>query len=155
MRSLTNPGKGSLLPRPHGIVHWKYPHQDDWTEVMDFVTVPSAESGECLHVKHVLERDRVTSDERYAPMPGERCTVSLEPDFFVAWWNWGAIEEELKGKRFVYIPDPSISGRKDSTPKPNEVLSYGCWETEDEEGYPMLFLDVVQEGEPAVLEFEE
>ena len=155
MRSRTNPDKTLQLGHVGGAVrvHWKYPVEDNWRDVMAFVTIPSQESGESFNVTHVLERHWLLEGGKVAPLPGEEFIISLDKKCFIAWWNWGGLEQELKGKKLVQIPSPEISRSRE--PEEDEVMSYGCWEWEDDEGNEMIFLDVVIEGEPALVKFEE
>ena len=152
MRSVTDPAKGLPLAHPSSAVrvHWKFPAEDDWREVMEFVTIPAENSGESLRVTRILERKWLLQGAT-KPEPGEQYRLSVNADCFVAWWNWGSLDGALKDAKLVHVPSPAISDRKDSELKPNEILSYGAWEVEDDEGNEMVYLDFEAGGEgPAV-----
>jgi hypothetical protein len=65
----------------------------------------------------------------------------------IEWWNWGALDAELKGKKLGYVADPVLNekSREEAAKKiPGDlVLGYDNWKDgEDEEGNEMVWLEV-------------
>ena len=154
LSSVNDPTKALQLGRvsPGVRVNWKYPVADDWREAMDFATIPAQNSGESLRVARTLER-KWLAQAGTGPRPDGEYALSVDPECFVAWWNWGSLNGSLENKSFVHVPDPATSGRRDGNLGANDVLSYGAWEAEDDEGNEMVYLDFASEGAAPVVKF--
>ena len=123
----------------------KYPNGDDWREKMEWVTIPAQDGGESLRVTRTLAR-KWLARSGLIPRADRDYVLSVDPKRSVVWWNWGSLDGTLAGKRLVNIPRPDISGREEGLGA-DDVLSYGAWEDEDEEGNEMRYLDFEAEGE--------
>ena len=139
-------------PRPGCCYNIKEPMEDDWREAMEFLTLPAQESGERLRATCTLKRKWLSKDEKWSPRPGDEYRLSVDADCRVAWWNWGSLDGNLKGRRFTHCPSPRISPGSLKWLREGDVQSYGAWDEEDEEGNEMVFLECVAEAEtPTIL----
>lgn len=163
MRSVTEASK-TLLGDPLASMrhHFTQPDRDDWQKQLGFITIPSQASGQSYEVTHYLTRSELRSrHDDQEPLPGEEYELVLDCEgaraFTIEWWNWGGLEDDLKGKKFINWVDPRLNGIEDRTPPGDPyVLSYAAWEDlEDDEGNDMVRLEVEQNKTPVKVRFVE
>jgi hypothetical protein len=129
-------------------------YRTDWRKRMGFITIPSLASNDTFYIKRVLSRKELTSHD--GPKAGEEFKVALSEDTYVAWWNWGDVEDDLKDREFVCVPDPRLNGKErgEETPQPKIwLMSYGAWDVEDEEGREMIYLQIEHEKDEQRVRF--
>lgn len=165
LRSISNPSKMLLGDRRGAYwVHESEPDTDNWQSHYGFITIPSQASGHNYQLTRHITRDdifwRSKDNPEAASRPGEEFDLVLDLNtryFGVQWWNWGSLEDDLKEKKFIDLPDPHVNGREDRTPPPDPyLLPFGCWEDrEDDEGNEMVFLEVESDSTPVRVKFVE
>ena len=121
MTSNTNPDKWlSLDLMPTGRPHF----EDDWPanlrDAMEFITIPSQESGESVKVEHILKRDMITGNLQTGRRSndtlesGEICTLQLSDNISIGWWHWGGLQDDLKDKKFALQDSDIETDEKES-----------------------------------------
>lgn len=144
------------LPSKARRIHWAQPEERDFRDQMSFITVPSLESGESFSMTRQFPMDSVLLEREKEgcamPEPGEEFTVQLRSECHVEWWNWGSLQGDLREKKFINLPHPSVSGRRKEEYELGDqwVLGYG-WnlDWEDEEGDEMIYFEL-QTEEPGL-----
>jgi len=141
------------------------PDRDDWQKQLAFITIPSLASGQSYEVTRNLSRGELLMyDKRnppVVPLPGEEYELALDCEsaraFRVDWWNWGSLEDELKGKKLIAWVDPRLNDIEDRTPPGDPyVLSYAAWDDiEDDDGNEMVWLEIEQDKTPVTVRFVE
>jgi len=86
------------------------------------------------------------------PNSSSKFRLKLDPSAFqhspgIAWWNWGDLQGELKGKKLGSVGDPKLNDkdREEERKKLDDdfELGYEDWkDVEDDEGNDMVWLEV-------------
>ena len=108
MTSKVNPDKWislNMMPtiRPSSNNSWPR----NLREALQFVTIPSQQSGESFSVKHQLKREMIVGDlatgrrRNDVLESGEVCKVQLNDNISIGWWQWGDMQGDLKDKKFA------------------------------------------------------
>ncbi|KAF2870649.1 hypothetical protein BDV95DRAFT_595365 [Massariosphaeria phaeospora] len=132
---------------------FKLPCEDDWRESMEFITIPSHESGECYTAARDLDITRLLDDEQSQLEAWDVVSLQMNSSFAfgrspgVEWFNWSALNGSLKEKKLGYRCDPELNdkSRKEQAAKlpANLILSYDNWmDAEDDEGNEMIRLEM-------------
>ena len=154
MTSKDNPDKWislNLMPTVRPSSDNKWP--SNLREALQFITIPSQESGKSANVKHQLKRNMIVGDVATGRRrndtldSGEVCNVQLNDNISIGWWQWGDLEADLKNKKFTEpLPDTPIEAAKGEQKSEDEWI---CGlEVEDSDAGGLL-LEAVVEGEGA------
>ncbi|MCJ1234455.1 hypothetical protein MMC14_002416 [Varicellaria rhodocarpa] len=116
MTSKANPDKWislNMMPtiRPSSNNSWPL----NLREALQFVTIPSQQSGKSISVKHQLKREMIVGDlatgrrKNDVLESGEVCKVQLNDNISIGWWQWGDMQGDLRDKKFAEpLLDPPI-----------------------------------------------
>ena len=153
MTSKANPDKWislNLMPtiRPSSENEWPL----NLREALQFITIPSQESGRSVTVKHQLKREMIVGDLATGRRrndvldSGEVCNVQLNDNISIGWWQWGDLEGDLKDKKFA---EPLLGSPREaeSEERSGSEWIYGL-DVEDPVAGGLL-LEAVVEGEGA------
>ena len=125
---------------------------NDWPEnlreAMDFITIPSQESGQDVKVQHLLPRKMILGDlptgrrKNDTLETGELCTIQLNDNIGIGWWQWGDLGGTLKDKKFAVA---TAETEEDTKEAKGDDWVYG-FEDESSEGEVLLATVVGGEG---------
>ncbi|KAF8242094.1 hypothetical protein K440DRAFT_664987 [Wilcoxina mikolae CBS 423.85] len=146
------------------VFHHKTPYTRDWREEMQFITIPSQESGRSVSVKLQLPRSALLLPGPHGPaLPGETYGLNLFDMYYksdasyrvkmqqscIWWWQWGDLDKELKDKKFEMRYD-----RLNTTPSapsgPEWVQGFEGLEMEND--YEIIRVEIEGEGKDVRLE---
>ena len=130
--------------------------EDTWPanlrEAMEFITVPSQDSGQSIQVEHLLKREMITGNLDTGRKgndkleSGERCTLQLSDNISIGWWQWGDVEDDLKNKKFAVQEDPKTDEREKEVTLENDWIR--GYEVQDSASGNIL-LEALVQGEGA------
>ncbi|KAF2034828.1 hypothetical protein EK21DRAFT_107457 [Setomelanomma holmii] len=138
--------------------NFKNPMADDWQEELGFATIPSLQSGDAYTVDRTIRLDAFETSRVASFVPGQTLRFHLSEGRNlpgIEWWNWGALDRELKSKKLGYRGDPIYNDKDREEERkhlPDDlVLGYDNWrDVEDDEGNQMVRLEVVFGDTPFV-----
>lgn len=153
MVSQTSPDKWislNLMPdrRPSLSNDWP----ENLKEAIDFITIPSQESGQDVKVRHLLPRKMILGDLETGRRrndileTGELCTIQLNDSIGIGWWQWGDLDGTLKDKKFAVAAAELDEATLGTRAAKGDNWVYGF---EDENSEGEVLLATVVEGEGA------
>ncbi|KAL9609263.1 MAG: hypothetical protein Q9167_005964 [Letrouitia subvulpina] len=107
--STSDPSRCAGPPELGYIVHRRGGYPRNLRESWDFVTVPSADSGQEVVISHLVPLERLrfwstnpsATTEPVRPEKGERFRIRpSEGGLGTFWWRWGDLDGDLAGKKF-------------------------------------------------------
>jgi hypothetical protein len=133
-------------------INYQDPEEEDWQEKLGFITIPAMSSEAAYTIDREIDLSYLSNECKPKLLEGGNIEFKLVNEAYknspkMAWWNWGDLEGDLKGKKLGYRSDPVLNDKDREEERkhlPNDLaLGFDNWrDTEDDEGNEMIRLEV-------------